>query len=120
MIFLEIKIESMLFYNNAKEFRDDLKSYVDLDLVEKCRKKLEDNENIRFVHAFLVKEIENEKIDEMKKFFYISTFKFFNKEELDRVVNDEDFKSVYGDLKKTHFHKSQRIYEVKDKMFTYL
>ena len=120
MIFLETKIESMYFYKDKNEFLQDLRSSISLDLIKKCRKILEKNENVRF-ELFDIEEIEDDHVkkgDDMKKFIYKTRLKFFNIKEVEKLLNNKDLKFVYKEIGRSHFHMTQRVYEIKDKMFT--
>ena len=117
MIYVETKIESMLFYETEEEFMKDLVSNIDIKLVKEYRKQLESNDNVRMDYVG-IEENKEEEIDGMKKFYYKSIIRYFKKSEIDKVLDDEVIKKLYKSLKPTHFHLSRRIYEIKDKMLS--
>lgn len=111
MIYLETIIESTFWYKSGKEFRKDLESTVEMNKIIPFRGSIPGKNKERFW-------IEKDKDDDMKKFRYKSTYKFKDRKDVEEYLNSDVMKEQKKILQKSHFSISQRVYEIKDKMFT--
>jgi hypothetical protein len=111
MIYIETIIESTFWYPSAKEFRQDLESTVEMNRIIPLRNAMPGKNKKRFW-------IEKDKDDDMKKCYYKSTYAFKNREEAEEYLSSDVMKDQKKILQKSHFSISQRVYEIKDKMFT--